>query len=51
VDGNWIFIKAGTGSCAGTAHEQVFKSVASRLSGEHDAFVQNRTGGVFGATR
>lgn len=46
--GNWIFIEAGPGSCAGTAQEQVFKSVAARLQGEHDAFSQNRTGGVFG---
>ena len=46
--GHWIFIEAGPGSCAGTAHEQVFKSVASRLRGEHDRFAGNGTGGVFG---
>lgn len=27
--GNWTFIEAGPGSCAATAHETVFKSVAS----------------------
>jgi len=48
VRGNWIFIEAGPGSCAGTAHERVFKSVASRLRGEHDRFTGNDTGGVFG---
>jgi hypothetical protein len=46
--GDWVFIEAGPGSCAGTAHEQVFKSVASRLRGEHDCFAGNDTGGVFG---
>jgi len=48
VRGNWIFIEAGPGSCAGTAYEHVFKSVASRLRGEHDRFTGNDTGGVFG---
>jgi hypothetical protein len=48
VRGDWIFIEAGPGSCAGTAHEQVFKSVASRLRGEHDRFAGNDTGAVFG---
>jgi hypothetical protein len=46
--GHWVFIEAGPGSCAGTAHEQVFKSVASRLRGKHDRFAGNETGGVFG---
>jgi hypothetical protein len=46
--GDWIFIEAGPGSCAGTAHEQVFKSVASRLRGAHGAFTGDSTGGVFG---
>jgi ATP-grasp domain-containing protein len=32
-NGEWIFIEAGPGSCAGTAHEAVFKAVASRLCG------------------
>jgi hypothetical protein len=49
VRGDWVFIEAGPGSCAGTAHERAFKSVASRLRGEHDAFTGDRTGGVFGA--
>jgi hypothetical protein len=34
VDGRWWFIEAGPGSCAGTAHEMVFKAVARRLRGE-----------------
>ena len=46
--GDWIFIEAGPGSCAGTAHEQVFKSVASLLCGAHDSFTSDATGGVFG---
>jgi len=33
-DGAWWFIEAGPGSCAGTAHEAVFKAVALRLCGE-----------------
>lgn len=32
-DGRWWFIEAGPGSCAGTAHEGVFKHVASALVG------------------
>ena len=47
--GNWIFIEAGPGSCAGTVHEQVFKSVAIRLAGEHFAFAGDETGGTFAA--
>src|SRR5262245_15851634 len=31
--GQWLFVEAGPGSCAGTAHEAVFKGVASRLRG------------------
>ena len=49
VNGAWIFIEAGPGSCAGTAHERVFKSVASRLRGEQDDFIEDATGGVFAA--
>jgi hypothetical protein len=49
--GGWVFIEAGPGSCAGTAHERVFKSVASRLRGDHDAFTGDGTGGVFGGAR
>lgn len=45
--GHWIFIEAGPGSCAGTAHEQVFKSVASRLAGERFLFSDSDTGGLF----
>lgn len=45
--GEWIFIEAGPGSCAGTAYESVFKAVASRLRGEHQTFRANAVGGVF----
>lgn len=33
VGGGWSFLEAGPGSCAGTAHEAVFKAVAARLQG------------------
>ena len=45
--GEWVFIEAGPGSCAGTAHEQVFKSVAARLGGDRYEFTGDNTGGVF----
>jgi hypothetical protein len=45
VDGAWWFIEAGPGSCAGTAHEAVFKAVASRLRGEQVRLAANRVGG------
>jgi hypothetical protein len=45
--GNWVFVEAGPGSCAGTAHEAVFKAVASRLRGEDAAFRSDAVGGVF----
>jgi hypothetical protein len=32
--GPWWLIEAGPGSCAGTAHEDVFKAVATALTGE-----------------
>lgn len=31
--GGWQFLEAGPGACSGTAHESVFKAVASKLSG------------------
>lgn len=34
TDGRWRFIEAGPGSCAGTAHEAVFKHVAAALAGD-----------------
>lgn len=37
VSGAWWFNEAGPGSCAGTAHEAVFKHVASRLLGEPES--------------
>jgi hypothetical protein len=47
IRGEWVFVEAGPGSCAGTAHEQVFKSVANRLAGRQVAFAGNDTGGLF----
>jgi hypothetical protein len=51
VHGEWVFIEAGPGSCAGTAHEQVFKSVANRLRGADFLFEGDATGGVFDRAR
>jgi ATP-grasp domain, R2K clade family 3 len=45
VDGGWRFIEAGPGSCAGTAHEAVFKAVARRLGGEEAALPADAVGG------
>src|SRR5262249_18373126 len=47
VERQWIFIEAGPGSCAGTAHEAVFKAVATRLQGEATPVPPNAVGGVF----
>ena len=49
ADGIWLFIEAGPGSCAGTAHEGVFKAVAARLAGKARAFQADRVGGLFEA--
>jgi hypothetical protein len=46
-DGAWWWIEAGPGSCAGTAHEHVFKAVAGRLRGEHVRFAGDAVGGVW----
>jgi hypothetical protein len=46
-EGHWVFIEAGPGSCAGTAHEQVFKSVAAKLVGESLPIPANAVGGLF----
>jgi hypothetical protein len=45
-DGRWWFIEAGPGSCAGTAHEAVFKAVARRLRGERTELEGDATGGL-----
>jgi hypothetical protein len=45
VDGGWWFIEAGPGSCAGTAHEAVFKAVAGRLRGEERELEGDAVGG------
>jgi hypothetical protein len=45
--GEWVFIEAGPGSCAGTAHEGVFKSVAALLAGEEFGCAGDATGGLF----
>jgi len=47
VGGCWTFIEAGPGSCAGTAHEEVFKAVAARLRGENRAVRSDAVGGIF----
>jgi ATP-grasp domain, R2K clade family 3 len=44
-DGSWWFIEAGPGSCAGTAHEAVFKAVARRLRGEEPEVPADAVGG------
>ncbi len=46
VDGRWWFIEAGPGSCAGTAHEAVFKAVAQRLRGEVVGVEEDAVGGL-----
>jgi hypothetical protein len=47
LSGDWVFIEAGPGSCAGAAHEGVFKSVAARLRGERHDSPPDAVGGVF----
>jgi hypothetical protein len=44
-DGQWWLIEAGPGSCAGTAHEAVFKAVARRLRGEAHGLRADAVGG------
>src|SRR5262249_2847196 len=46
-NGKWIFIEAGPGSCAGTAHEAVFKAVAARLQGQEFPLPSDKVGGGF----
>jgi hypothetical protein len=46
LDGLWWFIEAGPGSCAGTAHEEVFKAVARRLLGEQVEWKGDAVGGA-----
>ncbi len=46
-NGRWIFIEAGPGSCAATAHEAVFKAVAGRLRGEEILLRSDAVGGRF----
>jgi hypothetical protein len=48
--GGWLFIEAGPGSCAGTAHEAVFKGVAARLRGESRPVGPDAVGGFFEGT-
>jgi hypothetical protein len=47
TDGRWWFIEAGPGSCAGTAHEAVFKAVARRLRHEQPQWQGDAAGGPF----
>jgi hypothetical protein len=46
TSGRWWFIEAGPGSCAGTAHESVFKAVARRLRGDDVRLFGDEVGGV-----
>jgi hypothetical protein len=46
TDGRWWFIEAGPGSCAGTAHEAVFKAVARWLSGDLPEYEGDAVGGL-----
>jgi hypothetical protein len=46
VDDCWWLIEAGPGSCAGTAHEAVFKAVVQRLQGETAELQSGVTGGL-----
>lgn len=46
MTGRWIFIEAGPGSCAGTAHEYVFKAVATRLRGDSSPLSSDSVGGL-----
>lgn len=43
--GGWSFLEAGPGSCAGTAHEAVFKAVAARLQGIERPLAADDVGG------
>jgi hypothetical protein len=45
VSGGWSFLEAGPGSCAGTAHEVVFKAVADRLQGIRRTLAADEVGG------
>lgn len=47
VAGEWVFIEAGPGSCAGTSHEMVFKAVASRLIDQNWEFTGDTVGGLW----
>ena len=44
-DGQWWLIEAGPGSCAGTAHEAVFKAVARQLLGDEAEWQGDAVGG------
>lgn len=46
-NGEWTFIEAGPGSCAGCAHEAVFKAVARRVQGENVLVPSDAVGGGF----
>jgi ATP-grasp domain, R2K clade family 3 len=45
VGGGWSFLEAGPGSCAGTAHEAVFKAAAARLQGVRRPLAADEVGG------
>ena len=45
TEGVWFLLEAGPGSCAGTAHEAVFKYVASCLAGSRYEPREDNVGG------
>ena len=49
--GQWHFMEAGAGAAAGTGHQDVFKSVALRLSDKTYDFTNDNVGGVFAAPK
>jgi hypothetical protein len=49
--GGWIFIEAGPGSAAGTAHGAVFTGVARTLAGERVMIQADHVGGLFDSSK
>jgi hypothetical protein len=48
-NGSWYFLEAGPGACSGTAHESVFKAVASKLVGRAFDLRSDKVGGLLPA--
>jgi hypothetical protein len=51
TSGKWHFLEAGPGACSGTAHENVFKAVASKLIGRKTDFESDAVGGYLPGAR